>query len=155
MASVLFVCMANARRSPMAEVLFRDWLRRNLNGGAWQIGSAGTWAREGQAAAPYTLEAVRLRGLDLSGHRARWVTAPMVSAADLVVCMTRSQQEALCAEFQADAPRIELFRQLIGQPYDVLDVEEITREAHVQLLIELEKLIEWAGPKIVARVSGS
>jgi len=154
MPKILFVCTANVRRSPMAAVLFADWLRRHPAPGGWQVSSAGTWAAEGEPAARYACEAVKLRGLDLSAHRARRVTAAMVSVADLVVCMTRSQQEALNAEFQACAGRTELFRRLIGQPYDVMDLSEPTREAYLQLLAELEKLVECAGPQIVARLNG-
>ena len=151
MPSVLFVCTANIRRSPMAEILFVDWLRRSGVSGRWAISSAGTWATEGLPAAPYACEAVKALGLDLSRHRARRVDGDLLAAADLVICMTHSQLEALRAEFPACAKRSELFRRLVGQPYDVADPEEATRQAHFHLLTELEQLIECAGYQIVAR----
>ncbi|RPJ38045.1 MAG: low molecular weight phosphatase family protein, partial [Chloroflexi bacterium] len=70
MPSVLFVCMANRFRSPLAAAIFRKSLEEKGLAGSWQVGSAGTWATPGQPVIPSVLAAARELGLDLSGHRA-------------------------------------------------------------------------------------
>lgn len=150
MPAILFICTANVRRSPLAEVLFADWLRQMAIPGEWRVSSAGTWAVEGIPAAAYACEVAAERGLDLSRHRARRVDEGWLAAADRVVCMTHSHTEALQAEFPAYADRVVLFQGLIGQPYDVRDVSEEVRSEYLYLLQDLTSLVNLAGPKIVA-----
>jgi len=152
MPNILFVCTANLRRSPLAQVLFADWLWQMAIPGEWRVSSAGTWAVEGRPAAAYVREVGAECGLDLSGHRTRRVNGRLLAAAECVVCMTHSHLEALQAEFPAYAARVVLFRGLIGQPYDVFDVSEETRSAYLYLLRELTSLVHIAGPKIVTLV---
>ena len=62
MPAVLFVCTANICRSPMAEVLFRAWLRRAAVPGKWVVASAGTWAEPGAPAAAFSQQVAAERG---------------------------------------------------------------------------------------------
>ena len=114
MPSIIFVCTANICRSPVAEALFRDWLRQRPEAGAWRVSSAGTWADEGAAASAYAIEVLAEAGLDLKSHRSRRVEREMIAAADLLLCMTRSQREALQAEFPDLAGRIQLLTAMAG-----------------------------------------
>ena len=61
------------------------------------VESAGTGAWEGQPASPLTIEVAAEDGLDLSGHRSRRLTAPMVRAADWIVVMEPSHLGAVRA----------------------------------------------------------
>src|SRR5205814_8105652 len=99
MPSIVFVCTANICRSPVAEALFADWLRQQPDAQGWQVSSAGTWAADGAPASETTREVLSEFGLDLSRHRARRVDRSLVAAADLLLCMTRSQREAMQADF--------------------------------------------------------
>ncbi|MDQ4059015.1 MAG: low molecular weight protein arginine phosphatase, partial [Actinomycetota bacterium] len=60
---VLFVCTGNLCRSPMAESLFRDELRRRGCGGI-EVASMGTWGMDGSPATPEAIEAVGALGVD-------------------------------------------------------------------------------------------
>jgi protein-tyrosine-phosphatase len=60
-------------------------------------------------------------GADLSAHRSRMLTGEMLHAADVVLVMTRHQQEAICAEFPAESAKVFLLSQLIGQRFDIDD----------------------------------
>jgi protein-tyrosine phosphatase len=72
--SVLFVCMGNICRSPLAEAAFRDEAARAHHD--VEVDSAGTggW-HAGHPPDPRAQAAARRRGIDISGYRARQVTA--------------------------------------------------------------------------------
>ena len=74
MPSILFVCLGNICRSPLAEAAFRVEARRlNLD---VEIDSAGTgnW-HAGEPPDPRACAAARRNGVDITGLRARQVTA--------------------------------------------------------------------------------
>ena len=84
---ILFVCTGNICRSAMAEGLLAAGLGRV--GSDLLVASAGT---AGGGAAPATEHAVSVladRGVDISTHRSRGLSAAMVGEADLIVAMTR------------------------------------------------------------------
>lgn len=154
MPNVIFVCTANICRSPVAEALFCDWLRQRLAAGAdaWRVSSAGTWADEGAPASAYSAEVMAEAGLDLSAHRSRRVDRQMLEAADLVLCMTRSQREALQVEFPDLAGRVQLLTIMAGPAYDVADPYGGPRQGYVEMAAELKQIVERGGPRILALV---
>ena len=150
MPNILFVCTANVCRSPVAEVIFSDWLARQAVPGDWQVTSAGTWALSGQAASTYSREVLAEQGLNIGEHRSRRVDHEMMQHSDLVLCMTRSQAEAIKIEFPDYAGRVHLLTSMAGPAYDVADPYGGPREGYVMMAAELQRLIEAAGPRIVA-----
>jgi protein-tyrosine phosphatase len=150
MPNILFVCTANICRSPVAEVIFADWLQRQGIPGDWQVTSAGTWASPGLAVSAYSREALVGQGLTLGDHRSRRVDREMLEATDVVLCMTRSQCEALQIEFSEHASRVHLLTALAGPGYDVADPYGGPRDGFVRMAAEVRRLIEAAGPRIVA-----
>lgn len=121
MPAVLFVCTANMCRSPMAMVLFQKRLQDAGMASGWQVESAGTWARDGDPAASGSQHAVEPFGLDLSMHQSRSVSLELLQDFDLILTMTRSQQEALQVEFKEARDRVHMLTALAGLAYDVPD----------------------------------
>jgi protein-tyrosine phosphatase len=92
------VCYGNICRSPMAEALLQHALDQRLGpDGGWVVTSAGTGAVEGYTISRHGIAAMAKRGLDVSKHRARPVTAALVNRVDRIVCMTRSHRDAVLA----------------------------------------------------------
>lgn len=70
--SVLFVCLGNICRSPMAEALFREMLKGSSQQQAWTIDSAGfvDW-NEGSMADKGALTVLMENSIPVGDHRAR------------------------------------------------------------------------------------
>lgn len=150
MPTVVFVCTANICRSPAAQVLLADWLRRAQEPGEWRVVSAGTWASPGVAASRASRQVARSLGLDLEAHRSQELSRELLAASDLIVCMARSHREAILAELPELAGRVHLLSGLAGPEYDVPDPYGGPDSGYVEMYQELRQLIEAAGPAIVA-----
>lgn len=102
MRRVVLVCTGNTCRSPLAEALLRQALAKR---GVTDIvvSSAGTGAWDGAPASEGAYLVALEHGLDLSGHRARLLTADVIAASDLILTMARHHR-ARVLELGATAP---------------------------------------------------
>jgi protein-tyrosine phosphatase len=137
---VTFVCTGNICRSPMAEKMFADQLRRRGLGDAVRVTSAGTgnW-HVGSCADDRATRVLQAHGYS-TGHCAAQLDDDHL-AADLVVALGRNHARAL-RQLGVDADRIRILRSFdprsgahaldVDDPYygdaqdfeDVLDVIE-------------------------------
>jgi protein-tyrosine phosphatase len=125
--SVLFVCMGNICRSPTAEGVFRKCLAEQRPAARVHIDSAGTHAYHiGEPPDPRSQRAALIRGIDLSGLRARRVIVEDFNRFDLVVPMDRLNEATLrelCPVEHADRIRLlldfapQLERKDVPDPY--------------------------------------
>ncbi len=108
---IVLVCTGNTCRSPMAEVLLKEKLRRKFsNEDAVQVLSAGVAAGAGSMASPQAVEVMDSRGLDLSAHSSRPLDDAVMNVADLVLTMTRGHRAAILAAWPEMHDRIHLLR---------------------------------------------
>ncbi len=122
--SILFVCLGNICRSPLAEGVFRaEWQRAGTTAlleiasagtGGWHVGSPPD-ARSVAIAAHY--------GIDISRQRARQIETPDFTRYDIILGMDRSNVAALRAMAPAAGRAdIHLFMQFaLGEMRDVPD----------------------------------
>jgi len=91
---ILFVCLGNICRSPMAEGVFRaEAERRGLQ---VEVDSAGTSAwHVGEAPDPRARAAAASIGVDISALRGRQAKAADMERFDLILAMDRENLEAL------------------------------------------------------------
>lgn len=96
--SVLFVCMGNICRSPLAEGIFRHGLSDAGLAGLVSTDSAGTgnW-RACDPPDPRSVEVAASHGIDISGQSARQVGQDDFDRFDLIFAMDRSNAAALRA----------------------------------------------------------
>jgi protein-tyrosine phosphatase len=96
--NILFVCTGNTCRSAMAEGIFRDMLKnKNINN--INVSSAGISAFEGDRANDKAAEALMENNIDISGHKARQLTADMIKNSGLVLTMTKSHKMMILNAF--------------------------------------------------------
>ena len=86
--NVLFVCMGNICRSPMAEAVFRDLVKKEGLADRFEIASAGTgdW-HVGEPPHRGTRETLKRHGIEPNGLVAKHVSQAMLDRADYVVAM--------------------------------------------------------------------
>lgn len=103
---VLFVCTENLCRSPMAEGLLRDHLKRAGLGSKVKVSSAGTIAgRPGAKADARAVKVASAAGVNLRKIRASRVTMPELASSDLIVALDRKHYRELlkiCPHDHAD-----------------------------------------------------
>lgn len=108
--SVLFVCLGNICRSPLAEGIFRDVVEKRGIGGRFLIDSAGTggW-HVGSPPDPRSIEVAANHGIDLRSQRCRKITVSDFQYHDLVFGMDRSNVDNLRAVAPGSFSRIHMF----------------------------------------------
>ena len=159
---VLFVCLGNICRSPVAEGVFRDLVAARGLARHFQIDSAGTgpW-HAGDPPDPRMTAAAAARGTDLSVLRGRQLTAADLAgeiAFDHVFVMDKSNlHDTLALDPGGDhSTRVRLFREFDPEPGDyqvpdpyyggdagfehVIDIAERTAAAILDRLVAIYDL---------------
>lgn len=96
MSKILFVCLGNICRSPLAQAVAKEFaLKQQKN---YEIDSAGTgdW-HKGEAPCENSIKIAKENGLDISHYRARQVTKEDFNYYDLIVGLDKSNIENLKA----------------------------------------------------------
>ncbi len=94
MKKIMFICSGNTCRSPLAEGLFKKYLKDN-NITDIEVGSAGVGAFPGDAVSINSILVAGSRGIDISEHRARNVNPEHLTTTDLFFCMSDSHKQVL------------------------------------------------------------
>jgi protein-tyrosine phosphatase len=118
---VWFVCSGNICRSPSAEVVLRRLLERDGLAELVRVDSAGLgdW-HVGQRADRRSAAALRARGYDADGHRARQFVAADFADRDLVVALDSGHLADLLAlaPTEADRAKVRLLGSYAGPRAD-------------------------------------
>lgn len=140
MTKVLFVCTGNTCRSPMAEGIFRDILKKDGNEEI-MCQSAGLTALGGEPAAENAVEVCREIGVDIGDHIARRFTAEEIPMWNIY--FTMSDTHAYILE-QAGVPRDRIYvPSYIEDPYGGdLEVYRSCRDKLQKELMEFYKRLK-------------
>jgi protein-tyrosine-phosphatase len=107
MKKLIFVCTGNTCRSPMAEGLMRAMLPEDCG---WEVSSAGVCAAEGWPVSGHSVEALREKGIDISGLTSRTLTPELIDDADLLVTMTEGHRQAILAAVPQSGGKVFLLK---------------------------------------------
>lgn len=118
---ILFVCLGNICRSPLAEGVFRHEAEARGLGHAFEIDSAGTGAwHVGEPPDARMRQTARRRGLSLEAQRARQIAAADLARYDHVFVMDKGNLHDVLALDTGDAHghKVRLFREFDPEPGD-------------------------------------
>ena len=91
MTGILFVCHGNICRSPMAEFVMKDMVRKRRLENRFEVASAATSREElGNPVYPPARRKLAENGIACAGHHARQMTGADYDRYDLIVCMDRN-----------------------------------------------------------------
>ena len=123
MAKVLFVCHGNICRSPMAEFVMKDLVKKAGRDGEFDIASAATSSEEiGNPVYPQARRKLAEHGLACDGKRARQFTARDYSHYDLIIGMDSANIRALRRASGGDPEgKVRLLLSYTPHPRDVAD----------------------------------
>ncbi|MER9299883.1 low molecular weight phosphotyrosine protein phosphatase [Mesorhizobium sp. M0621] len=154
--SILFVCLGNICRSPLAEGVFRAVWAEREPGRNMLLDSAATSGWEvGSAPDPRSIAVAVRHGVDISRQRARKVTPEDFSRFDLILGMDRSN----VADLKALAPaamcdRIHLFLEFAqGKAREVPDPYYDGAEAFASVYRMIREASEALATRLEARAS--
>ena len=149
MRSILFVCTANQCRSPMAETLMKDTLKKMDLHQSVLVASAGTWAEAGYPATGHGIIAMAQRGLDSSRHRSQPITKALLDQFDLILTMEDVHKESIQVEFLENAGKVFLLSEMSGQTKNIEDPVGGSLEDYLVTANEIDGWITNGLPKIL------
>ena len=123
MIRVMFVCHGNICRSPMAEYVLEDMIKKNGLEGVVEVASAATSREEiGNDMYPPACRKLREKGIPFASRAARQVTAEDYRYYDHLICMDRSNIRLLNYITGGDTQgKVSRLMQWAGEDRDVAD----------------------------------
>lgn len=123
MVKILFVCHGNICRSPMAEFVMKDIVKKKGEEGEFIIASAATSREElGNGVYPPVKRILSAMGIDCSNKRARQVTKEDYAEFDYIVCMDKNNMRNIKYIIPEDKDnKILMLLSLTENPRDVAD----------------------------------
>lgn len=161
MKRILFVCIGNCHRSPIAEVIANAILRERGLAGEYEAFSRGTHAgggglstrpRDWESAKPVLAELGVIE--EASRHVPRRVSDEDLAGASVVVAMDYGVWQGLVADSAADVSRVRCFTELsdgrrasVNDPIGGTEDEFQTTYEYVNRTLRdhLATLIQWTG----------
>lgn len=137
---ILTVCTHNRTRSVMSMAMLQDGLDRRLGKGRAAVRSLG-FGPEGEAAIADAVDAMRRRGLDVTEHRSRKVSAARIEPADLILTAERDHVVKIASESQ------EAYRRSFTLP-------EFLQRVASDPVADGRSIVEWANDLSTGRLAG-
>ena len=123
MIKILFVCHGNICRSPMAEFVLKDMVKKNGASKEFEIASAATSTEEiGNSVYPPAKRKLKEHGISCEGKTARQMTKADYAYYDYIIAMDRFNLRNM-TRFAGNDPdnKVSLLMDFTNRPGDVAD----------------------------------
>ena len=118
MVKILFVCHGNICRSPMAEFVLKDMVKKAGRSGEFQIASVATSREElGNPVYPPARRELNSHGIACDGHRARQITAADVAQYDYIYYMDSNNARNLARMFPGETKFMPFLDRNVADPW--------------------------------------
>lgn len=131
MNEILFVGSGNTCRSVMCEYLLNDMLKKSGNTN-YEAASCGINSGEDIRPDDFTVLTMKKRGIDVSGHVSRHVSADILSGAKIIYCMSA----AVAASIITYMPGLEDKIKILGK--GIVDPDGATEKTYDTIRETLE-----------------
>ena len=127
MTGIMFVCLGNICRSPMAEIIFKDMVEKAGRSAEFLIASSATSSENvcngiGAEVYPPAKKVLAKHGLSTDGKRAVQISAEDYDKYDYIVCMDKYNLRSLNRLFGGDKDgKIFMLMDFTERPGDVSD----------------------------------
>lgn len=153
MKRILIVCTGNICRSPMAEGLLRERLRRHQLSDKVIVASRGTFALDGRPASHFSVAVLADHGIDLTDHVAATITPDEVRTSDLILVMTEEHRRSVFHLAPQYLYKVLLLSELSGEHFDVADPYTQPREMYERTYETIQWCIDNGWETLVRRLN--
>ncbi len=153
--TILFVCLGNMIRSPLAEALAKRLLAERGLAARYRIRSAGTIAGHGYISPPEAVRVGAENGLDIKPHLTTPLSRDLVEEADLVIAVDRSVAEQILDLVPDLGPRLKLLTQFASMPgvFDVPDPIGESRDVYEEAFRRIDAGVRGLVEALAARAA--
>lgn len=158
MKTILFVCTGNTCRSPMAEGILKDLIKKSPHRDKnIEVKSAGILVYGKSGAHPNAKAVTKNMGIDISHHGSSQLTEDLVEKADLILTMTRSHKDQIIIVQPEISHKVYTLLEFINEEgeagaIDIADPFGLSRDDYEETAQELLYALERALPKIIKEI---
>ncbi len=149
---IIMVCTGNTCRSPMAEGLFIKLWKEAGEPYPVEVVSRGVTTVPGLPASKEAVQAMKSKGVDISGHLSAPVSSDGLAEADIAITMTQAHKQMLLSKYPAFKNKIVTLSEIVPGVIDgdVIDPFGKSRKVYGDTADLLEESLEV----LVKRLSG-
>lgn len=152
MKRILVVCTGNVCRTPMAKALIEREIGRAGLDDRVSVDSAGTYALVGGGASGGSVQAMADRGLDISEHLGKQITAELVAQADLILVMEERHRRQIFVTWPRALAKTFLLGEMAGEHADVADPYGMDQLEYDKAASIIESYVRRGMPQMLRRL---
>lgn len=150
MKNILFVCTGNTCRSPMAQALFNELVKKTGHDSEFRADSAGLYVSStSDKPAINSIKTMQEAfGIDISEYKPKNISKELLETVDLVLCMEQSMS-SLLKSLNINDIEIDSLGNYCGVNQDVLDPYGGNEKTYLECANNIKGLIEKLMDKII------